>query len=93
MTAMSIRLPDSLHRNARTFAEREGISVNQLVATALAEKLSALGAEDFIKSRAKRAGLERFEKALAQVPAAAPLAGDELAKPAASSLRPRRPAR
>jgi hypothetical protein len=93
MTAMSIRLPDSLHRNARSFAEREGISVNQLVATALAEKLSALGAEDFIKSRAARASRERFENALTQVPEATPLAGDELVKPTASLPKPRRPAR
>ncbi len=44
MSAMSIRLPDSLHRNARAYAAREGVSVNQLVATALAEKLAALRA-------------------------------------------------
>ena len=54
MSAMSIRLPDSLHRNARAYAEREGGSVNQLVATALAEKLAALGAEDYLRSRAAR---------------------------------------
>ena len=30
MTAMSIRLPASLHRNARAYAEQEGVSVNQL---------------------------------------------------------------
>jgi hypothetical protein len=78
MTAMSIRLPDSLHRNARSFAEREGISVNQLVATALAEKLAALGAEDYLKSRADRANRTQFEQALAQVPSVPAAEGDEL---------------
>lgn len=76
---MSIRLPDSLHRNARAFAEREGVSVNQLVATALAEKLAALGAEDFLKSRAARGSRAKFDRALALVPDVRPEEGDSLA--------------
>lgn len=35
MSAMSIRLPESLHRSARAYAEQEGVSANQLVATVL----------------------------------------------------------
>jgi hypothetical protein len=68
MSAMSIRLPESLHRNARAYAEREGVSVNQLVATALAEKLAALGAEDSLRERAARGSREKFAQALALVP-------------------------
>lgn len=68
MAAMSIRLPASLHRNARAYAEQEGVSVNQLIATALAEKLAALGAQDFLASRASRGTRAAFERALAQVP-------------------------
>ena len=41
MTTMSVRLPESLHRKARELAEREGVSINQLVATALAEAATA----------------------------------------------------
>lgn len=78
MSAMSIRLPESLHRNARAYAEREGVSVNQLIATALAEKLAALGAEDYLQQRAARGDRRQFEAALAQVPADAPMTGDEL---------------
>ena len=76
MSTMSIRLPESLHRNARVYAEREGVSVNQLIATALAEKLAALGAQDYLESRAKRANRAAFDQALAQVP-------DDLPTPAA----------
>ena len=68
MSALSIRLPESLHRNARVYAEQEGVSVNQLIATALAEKLAALGAQDYLASRAARASKAKFEQALAQVP-------------------------
>ncbi len=41
MSALSLRLPNSLHPRARELAEREGISLNQFVSTAVAEKLSA----------------------------------------------------
>ena len=77
MSAMSIRLPESLHRNARAYAEQEGVSVNQLIATALAEKLAALGAQDYLASRAQRASKAGFDRALAQVPDGPPAPGDE----------------
>ncbi len=80
MSAMSIRLPESLHRNARAYAEREGVSVNQLVTSALAEKLAALGAEDFLKERAARGNRAKFEQALAQVPNVPPEESDRLPK-------------
>lgn len=78
MTTLSVRLPDSLHRNARLYAEREGTSLNQLLATALAEKLAALGAEEYLTDRARRASDAAFAEALAQVPDVPPQAGDEL---------------
>jgi hypothetical protein len=81
MSTMSIRLPESLHRNARAYAEQEGVSVNQLIATALAEKLAALGAQDYLASRAQRASRSGFEHALAQVPDTAALPGDERPSP------------
>jgi post-segregation antitoxin (ccd killing protein) len=68
MSAMSIRLSESLHANARIFAAQEGVSVNQLVATALAEKLAALAAEEFLAKRAGRASRARFDQALGKVP-------------------------
>ena len=78
MSTLSLRLPQSIHQNAKLYAQREGISVNQLAATALAEKLAALATEEYINQRAQRASAEKFAAALALVPDAAPLAGDEL---------------
>ena len=49
MGTLSIRLPNSPHQR---LAEREGISINQLVSSALAEKLSALDAERYLRERA-----------------------------------------
>ena len=54
----------------------EGTSLNQLVATAVAEKLAALGAEEYIRQRAERADDAAFEAALAAVPDVPPREGD-----------------
>ncbi len=72
MSTISLRLPESLHNRVRTIAEREGVSINQLITTALAEKLSALLTEDYLAERAGRGSRERFLEALSQVPDVAP---------------------
>jgi hypothetical protein len=72
MSALSIRLPESLHKYAKEYALHEGISVNQLISTALAEKLSALATEDYLELRAQRGNRKSFDAALARVPDAAP---------------------
>lgn len=68
MSTLSIRLPESLHKSIKEVAQREGISINQFIALAVAEKLSAWNTEDYLKARAARASRERYEAALAQVP-------------------------
>ena len=78
MSTMSLRLPESLHAKAREMAEREGVSINQLVATALAEKLAALMTVDYLEERARRGDRKTFEAALKKVKDRAPVAGDEL---------------
>ncbi len=77
MSTLSLRLPESIHRNAKLFALREGISVNQLAASALAEKLAALATEDYIEQRAQRSSVKKFNAALALVPDVPAEAGDE----------------
>lgn len=78
MGTMSVRLPESLHAKARELAKREGASINQLVTTALAEKLSALLTEEYLEERAQRGSREKFEKALSKVRDREPGPGDEL---------------
>jgi hypothetical protein len=72
MSALSLRLPASLHKHAKRLAAQEGISVNQLIGTALAEKLAALATEEYLQQRGKRASRRKFDAALAKVPDAAP---------------------
>lgn len=89
MSTLSLRLPASLHKRLADLAEREGISINQLIATAVAEKMAALDTEQVLEARAKRGSRPRFLAALAKVPDAAPVSGDELP---ADRPRTRKPA-
>jgi hypothetical protein len=67
MSTLSLRLPESLHKFARELAKKERISINQLVTLALAEKISAIGAQDYLEKRAKRASEAKFDAAMAKV--------------------------
>ena len=67
MGTISLRLPASLHINARELAKKESVSINQLITLALAEKVSALMAEDYLGKRAKRGDKRKFQKTLAKV--------------------------
>ena len=68
MSAISVRLPESLHKKLREIAKRDNVSLNQMITVALAEKLSALETEDYLKSRAQRASKKEYERVLANVP-------------------------
>lgn len=80
MSTISVRLPKSLHKQARELAEREDISINQLVATALAEKMSALMTGEYLAERAARGHRRKFDRVLKKVRErnAQPIAGDEV---------------
>lgn len=78
MSTMSVRLPESLHEQAKELAEREGVSINQLVATALAEKLSALMTLEYLEKRGNRGNRRSFDRVLKKVRDRKPLPGDEI---------------
>lgn len=67
MSTMSLRLPDSLHKQVRKLAQQESVSINQLITLALAEKLSALVTEEYLDQRAERGNRKKFERAMAKV--------------------------
>lgn len=72
MTTISVRLPDSLHQMAKNVASEDHVSMNQFIASAVAEKISALTTEKYLGERAERALAEKFQAALAAVPATMP---------------------
>lgn len=67
MSTLSLRLPESLHKSARELAKKENISINQLVTLALAEKVAAIGAQDYLEKRAQRASEAKFDDAMSKV--------------------------
>lgn len=68
MSTLSLHIPKSLHEQLRQLAKCEGISINQFVASAAAEKMAALLTEEYIERRAKRASSKKFQKILKKVP-------------------------
>ena len=78
MRGLSLRLPNSVYRHLKEIAAQEGVSINQFISTAVAEKISAIVTEDYRAERASRADRAEFKKILDAVPNRVPLAGDEL---------------
>lgn len=72
MATMSLRIPDSLHRHLKGWAEREGVSINSLIGTAVAEKMSALMTEEYLGALAAQGSRKAYEAVLAEVPAVEP---------------------
>jgi len=75
-----------LHRKLREIAARDNVSINQFIATAVAEKAAAYLTVEHLEERARRADPTLFDRLLARVPDTAPAAGDELP----SAMRPPR---
>jgi hypothetical protein len=69
-----------LHRNLRELAEREGVSMNQIINAAVGEKVAALHTLDYLRERAKRGSRASFDAVLAKVPDVEPPDYDRLPK-------------
>ncbi len=78
MSTISLRLPDSLHDSVRKLAKEDNISINQFVATALAEKMSALITEEYLKERAEKGSKKKFKNILSKVKDIEPKEADKL---------------
>ena len=87
MSTLSLRLPESLHRQLGEVAEQEGVSINQLINSAVGEKMSALWTEQYLSARAKRGNRKRFVAALSKVPNSEHEPDDRLAAPANKPLQ------
>jgi hypothetical protein len=78
MSAISVRLPDSIHKMARHIASLDHISLNQFIASAVAEKISALTTETYLSERAAQGSAAKFRAALSKVPEVEPEVFDRL---------------
>jgi hypothetical protein len=78
MSTLTIQMPDSLARQLRECAAKEGVTVDQLLSSAAAEKLSALMTVDHLRERAVRAKRDDFVAFLDASPNVPPMDGDGL---------------
>lgn len=68
MSTLSVRLPESVHRKLKELAQREGVSMNQLISLAVTEKISALLTVDYLRDRARNADPKVRKELLGTVP-------------------------
>jgi hypothetical protein len=71
-----LRLPRSIRAGVDRVSKREGVSINQFVSIAVAEKLAMLEAETYFTERQARADLKAFDKLMARKTGEAPREGD-----------------
>ena len=68
MSTLSLRLPKSMYRDLKEIAKAEGVSMNQFVTIAIAEKIAALEAQGYLEKRAARGSREKLLAVLAKAP-------------------------
>ena len=78
MSALTLRLPDSIHNKLREVAKRDHVSVNQFISSAVSEKLAVFLAEEYLRKRASRGTRKKFVAALSAVPDIPPDEEDRL---------------
>lgn len=78
LSPMSVSLPEPLRRSVEALAQREGISVDQFIASAAAEKLAAWQGLEHLRREAAQGRREDLEHYLAAVPDVEPQESDRL---------------
>jgi len=78
VSELSLRLPKSMYEQMRELSQEEGISMNQFVLLAIAEKIAALMTVEYLETRAKRGSREKFLAVLAKAPDVEPEEYDRL---------------
>ncbi len=79
-TNYPLRAPASIMKEAKKAAARDGVSLNQFIGTALAEKVSALRTQDVLEARAARADRKKFDRIMAGAGGRPPRDGDDYHK-------------
>jgi hypothetical protein len=74
-----LKLPASIKRAAERLAKEDGVSLNQWISVAVAQKISAVEtAADFFRRRAGTAKAEDLQAILDRGPDVPPMPGDEI---------------
>ncbi len=77
MSNLNVQIPDSLYKSLQELARQDGISIDQFISTAVAEKIAALTESD-LEELAQRGSRAKYEAVLAKVPDVEPESYDQL---------------
>ncbi len=75
---IQLRLPRSIKDAVARLAKQDGVSMNQMIATAVAEKVAVLDAASIFAERAARADYAAFDRIMNREGGEPPRVGDEL---------------
>lgn len=78
MSTLSVRLPNSVHEAVKEYANKDNISINQFISSAVMEKITAMDTEAYLSERAERASKTKFMEVLKKVPNVEPAEEDKL---------------
>jgi hypothetical protein len=78
MSAYALRLPASIKAEAEKIAKEDGTSLNQFVASAVAEKVAAIRTLNYFAPFKARANLDEFDRIMRRESGAPPQPGDEM---------------
>ncbi len=74
----NLSVPDSLLKQVRELAEKEGVTLEQFISSAMAEKAAAWMTVEYLKQRAARGDKQKFMRALSKIPDTEPIEQDRL---------------
>lgn len=77
-TNYPLRVPASIMEEAKKAAAEDGVSLNQCIGTALAEKVSALRTQAVLLERGRRAERRRFDEVISRAGGTPPREGDAI---------------
>ena len=78
LSTYPLRLPRSIRTGVERFSKQDGISINQFVSIAVAEKLAMMQAKDYFSERRARADMNAFDQLMQRTGGEPPRAGDVL---------------
>jgi HicB family len=67
MSVLSLRIPGSMHHKIKEIAQKDHVSINQFINSAVAEKVAAFKTEEDLAVRAKNASRSKFFNVLKKV--------------------------
>ena len=77
LSTYPLRLPRSIRAGVERLSKQDGVSINQFVSIAVAEKIAMLEAAVYFNERSARADVKAFDALMQREDGAPPRAGDE----------------